>query len=675
MKSTRLTCAGYMSILLSLFLPVISFGAKNPPSIEDSADEPIKYVGDREVDISYHDGALPYAVGAHHYQAHRANRTNPAVGGIAGWTYSHQPYLAYWNGKYYLQYLSNLKEEHGPPGRTLIMTSPNGRDWSAPRVIFPKYPLPEIKPEDIPERFEEIREKVKNLPGGHIPAGTFSVMHHRMGFYTAPNGRLLTFGFYSYCPDAWTGPNDGQGIGRVVREIYKDGSLGPIYFIRYNRHSGWNEKNTLYPFYEKSDDEGFVQACKELLHNVLMRLQWWEEDQARDDDFYTLKPWETEGFSAKAFWYCRRPDGAVLGIWKRSWAALSPDEGLTWTKPVKCPTLLTCHAKVLIKQTEDGRYAMVYNRSSTGENRFPLSIMVSEDCREFDNLLCLQGEVPPRRYQGVWKDRGPQYPRAIFEGNGDPPGDDLWVTYSINKEDIWVSSVKVPIKGDVEDHVSQNFNGIADESELELWNLYVPMWTSASIVKDPYQNNNKCLSLTDEEPYDYARVQRGFPAASKVMVEFRVLIRKVGHSILVAEVQDSHGRRPMRLRFESERLTTDRGTFIRDPIAIRQDKWYKVQLKLDCDKGSYDLAVNGKWVQKDIEFAEKVSTLKRIVWRTGPWRKDVRPLLSKNVDWSPIDGTTGLCYEDKPGADHKVALSSFLIDDVATRSSSHKKKH
>jgi hypothetical protein len=76
----------------------------------------------------------------------------------------------------------------------------------------------------------------------------------------------------------------------------------------------------------------------------------------------------------------------------------------------------------------------------------------------------------------------------------------------------------------------------------------------------------------------------------------------------------------------------------------------------------YALWVSGKRVKHDIEFAEKVKTLERLVFRTGPWRSDVRPLL---VDREP--GDTGLYLEDLPGADYKVPLSVYLIDDVRTK--------
>ena len=105
------------------------------------------------------------------------------------------------------------------------MTSKDGQNWSDPFVVFPEYTLPEVHVE------YENRDVV-------IPAGMHSIMHQRMGFYVAPNGRLLTSGYYSYCYTLKKSPNTGKGVGRVVREIYKDGSLGPIYFIRYNRRGG-----------------------------------------------------------------------------------------------------------------------------------------------------------------------------------------------------------------------------------------------------------------------------------------------------------------------------------------------------------------------------------------------------------------------------------------------------
>lgn len=633
----------YKLFFVIILLPVYAFSQKMPPALKESAKEPVKYIGTVQPDKHYYDGELRHAVGVHHYQAFRANRSGHPEGGMIGWTYNHAPMLAYWNGKFYLEYLSNLKEEHNPPGRTLLLDSENGRDWSNPRVIFPIEALPEI-----------------NWQGYHIPAGTPSVMHQRMGFYVSPAGRLLVIGFYSYSPTPRVGPNKGQGLGRVVREIYKNGELGPIYFIRYNRHAGWNENNvTWFPFYKTSSDKGFIDACEALLADKLVSLQWWEMEQANDDHFYTLTP--PKGMVPKALCYFHRPDNVVVALWKHQLSALSPDNGLTWTPIVRSKTLWSVGAKVWGQRTEDGRYSLVYNHSASHRNRFPLVITTGADGHTFNNMLCLNGQVAPIRYQGIHKNVGPQYIRGIVEGNGNPPGNEEWITYSMNKEDIWVSKIHVPVVGTVDQNVAQNFDAIQTIDDLQYWNLYIPKWAPISIAHDPFNEKNKCLELRDEEPYDYALAERTFPESNQLTVAFRVLQWQVGTSLLIVEVNDRYGHRPMRLRFDPDWLSVDRGKVGPPPIPFSTGKWYCIKIKLDCEKQSYDLAVEGNWVKRDIPFAEQVTSFERLVFRTGPWRGDVRPLILNGVPETP-----GLYIEDKPGADFKVPVSEFFVDDVKT---------
>ena len=651
---------GFLVVVVALVL-VMPCPAKMPPPIENCAAEPVKYIGTDQTDKHFYDGALRHAVGVHRYQAFRANRSEPMDGSEAGWTYNHQPFLAFWKGKFYLQHLSNVVEEHNPPGRTLLLTSEDGIHWSEPKVVFPKYRLPEIKP----------GQHGANM---YIPEGTYSVMHQRMGFYVAPNGRLLTLAFYSFCANSRTSPNAGQGLGRVVREIYEDGSFGPIYFIRYNRHVGWNESNTKYPFYKESKDKGFVEACESLLSDKLITLQWWEEDRAKDG-FYVIDPGDVKNafqFSAnmttfkgagKAFCFYRRPDGVIVGIWKNQWSALSGDNGRSWTPIARNSTLMTCGAKVWGQRTADGRYALVYNHSATRGNRYPMVVVTGDDGHEFDDMLCLEGEVPPMRYQGIHKSRGPQYVRGIIPGNGTPPGSYMWNTFSVNKEDIWVSRITVPIRGLVRQHVNQDFENIRSISELDLWSLYVPAWAPIEIVKDPCNTSNNCLELRDEAPYNYALAERAFPQSGTITVSFRIMPAAVPQGrMLEFELADAHGLRPMMLRFFRNRMCLDRKLMTINPVPIRTGTWYTITIKLDCNSRSYDLAVNGKWVRTNVAFAEPVGSVERMVFRTGPYRGDVRSLI---VDSEPRP--SGLYIEDLPGADEKVEPTVFLLDDVKTR--------
>ena len=647
----------------TILMPVIVLFAKEnknmPPSIEKSKDEPVKYTGELKPDKHFYDGLLPHVVGVHHFQTMRANRAHPPERGEAeahGWTYNHQPYLAYWNNKFYYQYLSNLFEEHGAPGRTLLMTSDDGFHWSNPVVLFPQYDLPEIKQDDYT-----------------IPAGTKSVMHQRMGFYVAPNGRLLTSGFYGYSATNRNSPNAGNGLGRVVREIHRDGSFGPVYFIRYNRHAGWNEKNTNFPFYKKSKDNGFIEACEALLADKLITLQWWEEDRGKDG-FYVINPGDVKNaayFSAnivtskgagKAFCFYERPDGVLVGLWKNQYAALSPDRGKTWTKISQNPTLLTSGAKTWGQRTDDGRYAIVHNHSATRRNRFPMSVLVSEDGHIFDRLFCLSGEVPPKRFQGCHKNPGLQYFRGIIPGNGNPPGDQMWIVHSMNKEDLWVARVRVPISASVTDHIDQDFEAIAKVTDLEFWSLYVPQWAPVNVVQEP-DGKNRCLELRDEEPYDYCKVERILPASNTLEIQFRLnsMVVSQGHALEI-EVQDQQGKRPLRLRIDGTWLGVDHRNVEEHLVPFKSGQWHQVRLTMDCQRQAYDLYVDGKKVHQNLPFQDKMTALERIEFRTGPYRNYEK---LEVIEGQP--NCTGVESEDLPGADEKAPLCVYWIDDIKTK--------
>ena len=96
-----------LPLLIALLVCLTVFSQKRPPSVKKSLAEPIIYSEGLQPDAKYFDGGLPHAVGVHNYQAFRANRVNPTEqGSKTGWTYNHQPYLSYWNNKFYLEYLS-----------------------------------------------------------------------------------------------------------------------------------------------------------------------------------------------------------------------------------------------------------------------------------------------------------------------------------------------------------------------------------------------------------------------------------------------------------------------------------------------------------------------------------------------------------------------------------------
>lgn len=624
-----------------LSLAILAFGvaamfASHAAAVEQAgtAAEPVRYTG-HEVVSDLHHGGLRLAVGVKSWQAFRANREYPGKADGFGWTYNHAPMLAFWNNQFFIEYLSNPVSENEGPGHTLMMASPDGVHWHAPRVIFPVY--------RIPERADASQPAVAR-PENLTPGGTFAQTHQRMGFHISSDDRLLVLAFYGL-PNH---PNDGRGIGRVVREVHRDGSLGPIYFIRYNRHNGWNESNTQYPFFEQSSDEAFKRACRELLADKLATLQWWEEDRA-SDGFYP----DMNGAELKAFSYYHRSDGTVVGLWKGAMTALSHDEGKTWTAPVKSPSLVMAQAKAWGQRTPDGRYALIYNPRADNRHRWPLAIVTSEDGIHFDKLLTIQGEVPPRRYNGLSKAFGPQYNRGITEGNGMPPGNAIWNTYSMNKEDIWISRIPVPVQGTVTGPVQDTF----DEGTFEdlPWNTYSPLMAPV-VLDDSPGVTGRCLKLEDRDPADYAAAVRVFPGMKKGTVRFKLLAAQVNHGRLEIELFDRHGDRPpIRLFLDDKAqiraLDVERMN-IQNLTNYAANAWYDIAIRFDVGTELFTILVNGRALLKDAEMLFPADSLERLSFRTGVYRPN------------PTLRDPKAPGEDFPGADEPEATATYYLDDV-----------
>jgi hypothetical protein len=154
-------------------------------------DAPFQFTGksNEVLNFSYQDGRLPPVVGVHNYQVFRANKEHPEYAYGRSNTYHHQPFIAYWNGKIYVEFVSSPKNENQAPQPAVLAVSENGRHWSTPQVIFPAFRL-------------------------HDGSGK-TAAHHRMGFYVSSNNRLLVSSFYDLDDSA----QDGLGVGRVISYV------------------------------------------------------------------------------------------------------------------------------------------------------------------------------------------------------------------------------------------------------------------------------------------------------------------------------------------------------------------------------------------------------------------------------------------------------------------------
>lgn len=597
-----------------LFLSALAFSSVK-------AQDTVRYTGKTLVNADYHHGQLSPVMGVHSIQTFRANREHPELAENFGWTYNHAPMLAYWNNKFYVEYLSDKVGESIPPGQTLLQTSADGYTWNKPEVIFPVY---------------RIADGTTKAGRTDVAKHLDAVMHQRMGFYVSTKNVFLVLGFYAISFDAKDDPNDGNGIGRAVREIKADGTYGPIYFIHYN--PGYSEKNTRYPLYTRSKSKAFVEACKELLANKLMTQQW-NEEADRKDPLITLQK------QYKAFCYYHLPDGRVVGLWKNALTAISNDNGKSWPENAsRAPGFVNSNAKIWGQKTADGNYATVYNPS---EYRWPLAISTSKNGLDYTNLLLVNGEITPMRYGGNYKSYGPQYVRGIEEGNGKPADGKLWVTYSMNKEDIWVSAIPLPVNDKASAHVDEDFSKLAKGKELALWNTYSPLWA-------PVKVENGTLVLKDKDPFDYAKAERLFPASRKVVTSFSVTPKQSDHGLLEIELQDEKGMATVRLTFDTAgTISAKAGARYKNFMKYTAGETYDIKLKLDAFTRFYTITINGKDVLTSLAF-QPVAAVSRIVFRTG----DVRRF--PDVD-TPADQTY-----DLPNAGESTKEASYSIKYLKT---------
>jgi hypothetical protein len=91
---------------------------------------------------------------------------------------------------------------------------------------------------------------------------------------------------------------------------------------------------------------------------------------------------------------------------------------------------LTCVGKL-----PGGQVYLIGNQIPKQWRRDPLTIALSKDGFAFDRAWAIRYGAPKIRYKGAHKGVGYQYPNATIVG------DDLWVVYSVGKEDIGVTRV------------------------------------------------------------------------------------------------------------------------------------------------------------------------------------------------------------------------------------------
>ena len=567
-----------------LTMMIIAYNLMTPsPLAAQEKSTPIVVSGNEQgrLNLQLPDGGLKPVVGVQNTQILRASRNQPEQADGDGWTYAHHQDLAVWKGRIYAAWAMTPKDEDVPPYKVVYATSRDGWQWSAPADLFPR----------------------------EVSCAA------RFYFYRATNGRMLAF-----CAGNTADSTVSEAEKKVllVREITADHQLGEVFTLI-------APLPDLPPSFETSTDAGFVAACREAAGNNLLleqqdygvylgdlRMKWHADKELNSVGFWKF---------GKALCFYHRQDGALVGLCKMGLVTLSDNNGQTWSRPVQPPSLLAGSGKIWGQRTYDGRFALTYNPDPGRQIRFPLVIVHGEDGREFRDLRVVHGELPPLRYPGKYKNPGAQYVRGLAEWADDGTFADtkqaLWLVYSVNKEDIWVSRIALPVKPDETAFPTDDFTKATPNAVVPGWNLYSPKWAPVTVVENA---GKRSLELRDGDPFDYARAVRVFPESAKVRVELE-LTPAQANARLEIELCDPASRRPVRVVLtETGTVQAADGNNAVDLGTYTAGEKLSLVIAADAEAGRYNVHVNGGAAQELAVAEADAKTLQRLSLRTGVWR-------------------------------------------------------
>jgi len=357
-------------------------------------------------------------------------RVTPETG-----TYSHHAHIFHDGHIFYATWSNHLKDEDGPGQRVLYSISNDGRQWIEPRECFP--PMGPL-----------------GMLGAEGRVLTANGLHQIGGIVYAIAGVNDIFG-------EDIGEDNRIIHGNLAREIRSDGSLGPMFWLTCDVPNSFDGSPSEIP---GAGDPRFAAEASQLLalryrpENI---PSWSFFPGGKYGDEFTVATgyWKSFGGTMRAKdgtlmtepTAYRRPDGIVVRLFRalasngkpyRVYTSLFNESERRWTTPVQTGIPDTGSRSVAGRLPNGGIYLVGNQTWKAFERkqgpRDPLVLSVSRDGVVFDHAWVIRSDVPERRYPGKHKGPGFQYPHATVVD------DDLWVLYSINKEDMAVS--RIPLK-------------------------------------------------------------------------------------------------------------------------------------------------------------------------------------------------------------------------------------
>ncbi|MCK4678949.1 MAG: exo-alpha-sialidase [Bacteroidales bacterium] len=336
-------------------------------------------------------------------------------------TFSHHSHITYFNGVFYACWDNHVRDENGSGQRGLLRRSRDQcKTWTLVEELFPS-----------------LDEKV--------PASE-AYIHTR--FQTSNGFAVVDSMLYALTDVAeWTGPSIRHrrriSLIRLCRFINPDGTLGKIFRLR----SDPPDPVEGFHGYPAGEPVLVEKINKYLsLPNNELQLNFTVSHPVSDDNHRLSEPtsaWKL----GDGTWVKLYRDGGIKNASslkeieesksRRNYASFSFDVGKSWTTPTRT-NFPDAYARTNAGIFPNGQIYVINNvlpLSTKKGGRILLAISLSKDGLIFDRVAVIRFLSPPKRYEGRAKAVGYQYPHSVVVGNN------LWVIYSVNKEDIQLTRI------------------------------------------------------------------------------------------------------------------------------------------------------------------------------------------------------------------------------------------
>jgi len=312
--------------------------------------------------------------------------------------YVNNAVLAHFRGKYYCMWQQSEKDEDSPDTRILYSTSSDGRSWNRPAVLVPC----------TGEYFAS--------PGGWLSRG--DTLTALVNYIYAPDRSQGGKAFYVSTADGlhWSEPRPvSMADGTPVQGIFEQDPLalpggrtvGAVHF---------QPGTTLCPVY--TDDPSGIRG--------------WKKADFPEGEGHPIEPSQYVAGDGALVMFMRDQESSFVKLF-----SVSADRGESWSAPRRT-NIPDSRSKQCTGTLPDGRTFWVGNPTGS-KSRRALAISFSDDGYLYEKafLLAGPGDLPARRKEGRYKTPGYNYPKACLVG------DTLWITLSVNKEDVAVFPVEM----------------------------------------------------------------------------------------------------------------------------------------------------------------------------------------------------------------------------------------